>query len=83
MWLRVVYLSLVFSCIMIIAGVLLTFFTVTNSIKTNRSEIIINRQKIDSLLKSDNSFRLIVKDTVILMIVKKDNQLLIKINDKL
>ena len=68
---------------MIIAGVLLTFFTVTNSIKTNRSEIIINRQKIDSLLKSDNSFRLIVKDTVILMIVKKDNQLLIKINDKL
>jgi len=83
MWSRVVYLSLVFSCIMIIAGVLLTFFTVTNSIKTNRSEIIINRQKIDSLLKSDNSFRLIVKDTVILMIVKKDNQLLIKINDKL
>ena len=68
---------------MIIAGVLLTFFTVTSSIETNRKAIIVNRNKLDSLLNNDNITMLSPKDTTILIVVKKNNQLLIKINDKL
>ena len=68
---------------MIIAGVLLTFFTVTSSIETNRKAIIVNRNKLDSLLNNDNITMLSPKDTTILIVVKKNNLLLIKINDKL
>ena len=83
MWTKIVYFTLIFSCIMIIAGVLLTFFTVTTSIETNRKAIIVNRNKLDSLLNNDNITMISSKDTSILIVVKKNNQLLIKINDKL